>query len=114
MTVAAFISSCRADYAVPVTVCCRALGVSASWYYKWRDRPPTARQDRRAELAYAVWESFKDSGFVYGSPRVWLALVEAGAAPSAQAKSLSSTGTSLVRQRSRPRSSGATAPAKSP
>jgi putative transposase len=78
VTVAAFISSCRADYAVPVTVCCRALGVSASWYYKWRDRPPTARQDRQAELADAVWESFKDSGFVYGSPRVWLDLVEAG------------------------------------
>ena len=36
------------------------------------------------------------------------------AAPSAQAKSWSGKGTSLVRQRSRPRSSGATAPAKSP
>jgi hypothetical protein len=36
------------------------------------------------------------------------------AAPSAQAKSSSSHGASLVRQRSRPRSSGATAPAKSP
>ena len=36
------------------------------------------------------------------------------AAASAQAKSWSSKGTSLVLQRSRPRSSGATAPAKSP
>jgi putative transposase len=78
VTVAAFISSCRAEHAVPVTVSCRALGVSQSWYYKWRDRPPTARQDRQAELAEAVWESFGASGFTYGSPRVWLDLVEAG------------------------------------
>jgi transposase InsO family protein len=78
VTVAAFIGSQRAEHAVPVTVACRALGVSASWYYKWRDRPPTARQDRHAELADAVWESFEDSGFTYGSPRVWLDLVEAG------------------------------------
>lgn len=78
MTVAAFISSQRADHEVPVTVSCRALGVSASWYYKWRDRPPTARQSRHAELADAVWESFRASGFTYGSPRVWLDLHEAG------------------------------------
>lgn len=78
MTVAAFISSQRAVHAVPVTVACRALGVSESWYYKWRDRPPTARQDRRSELADAVWESFRASGFTYGSPRVWLDLRETG------------------------------------
>jgi putative transposase len=78
VTVAAFISSQRADHQVPVTVACRALGVSASWYYKWRDRPPTPRQDRQAALADAVWESFKASGFTYGSPRVWLDLREAG------------------------------------
>ncbi|MEN3361085.1 MAG: putative transposase, partial [Mycobacteriales bacterium] len=57
---------------------CRALGVSPSWFYKWRDRPPTPRQDRHAELVDAVWASFKDSGFIYGSPRVWLDLLEAG------------------------------------
>ena len=78
MTVAAFISSQRAEHAVPVVVSCRALGVSESWYYKWRDRPPTARQDRRSELVDAVWESFRASGFTYGSPRVWLDLREAG------------------------------------
>jgi putative transposase len=78
VTVAAFISSQRAEHEVPVTVSCRALGVSASWYYKWRDRPPTARQGRHAELVDAVWESFRVSGFTYGSPRVWLDLREAG------------------------------------
>jgi len=78
VTVAAFIGSQRAEHQVPVTVSCRALGVSPSWYYKWRDRPPTARQNRQAELAEAIWESFKDSGFTYGSPRVWLDLMETG------------------------------------
>jgi transposase InsO family protein len=78
VTVAAFISSQRAEHQVPVSVACRALGVSASWFYKWRDRPPTARQDRHAGLAEAVWASFQASGFVYGSPRVWLDLLEAG------------------------------------
>jgi putative transposase len=78
VTVAAFIGSQRADHDVPVTVSCRALGVSPSWFYKWRDRPPTPRQDRHGELVDAIWESFRASGFVYGSPRVWLDLVEAG------------------------------------
>ena len=78
MTVAAFIGSQRAEHQVPVTIACRALGVSPSWFYKWRERPPTPRQDRHAELVDAVWEYFKDSGFVYGSPRVWLDLFEAG------------------------------------
>jgi putative transposase len=78
VTVAAFIGSQRAEHAVPVTVACRALGVSASWYYQWRDRPPTARQNRQVGLAEAIWASLQASGFVYGSPRVWLDLVEAG------------------------------------
>jgi transposase InsO family protein len=78
VTVAAFISSQRADHDVPVTLACRALGVSSSWFYKWRDRPPTPRADRHAQLVEAVWESFRASGFVYGSPRVWLDLLGTG------------------------------------
>jgi putative transposase len=78
MTVVAFISSQRAEHQVPVAVACRALGVSSSWYYKWRDRPPTPRADRTEQLTAAIWESFRASGFVYGSPRVWLDLHEAG------------------------------------
>jgi putative transposase len=78
VTVAAFISSQRAEHDVPVTLACRALGVSPSWFYKWRDRPPTPRQDRAEQLVEAVWGSFRASGFTYGSPRVWLDLHEAG------------------------------------
>ena len=59
---------------------CRALGLSASWFYKWRDRPPTLREDRRAALDAAVRASFEDSDGDYGSPRVladlYLAAVE--------------------------------------
>jgi putative transposase len=52
-----------------------------STFYKWHDRPPTAREVRRAELDAAVRASFDDSGGTpgtYGSPRVWEDLVEAG------------------------------------
>jgi transposase InsO family protein len=55
--------------------------VSESWFYKWHDREPTARQQRRAELDAAVKASFDDSGGTpgtYGSPRVWEDLVAAG------------------------------------
>jgi transposase InsO family protein len=55
--------------------------VSESWFYKWWNRQPTARQLRRAELDAAVKASFEDSGGTprtYGSPRVWEDLVEDG------------------------------------
>lgn len=78
MSVAAFISSQRTEHGVPHAVSCRALGVSGSWFYKWRDRPPTARQRRRAELADAVRAIFDASGGTYGSPRVTQDLWAAG------------------------------------
>ena len=78
MTVAAFISSQRTDHAVPHAVTCRALGLSESWFYKWRSRPPTGRQRRRADLADAIRAVFDASGGTYGSPRVALELWAAG------------------------------------
>lgn len=81
MSVARFVASQRTDHRVPHAKCCRWLGVSESWFYKWRDRPPTASQARRAELDEAVKASFEDSGGTpgtYGSPRVFEDLVEAG------------------------------------
>jgi putative transposase len=59
-------------------VTCRALGLSESWFYKWRDRPPTGRDRRRAELADAIRAVFDASGGTYGSPRVALDLWAAG------------------------------------
>ena len=63
---------------MPHAVTCRALGLSESWFYKWRDRQPTPRQRRRAELAVKVREIFNASGGTYGSPRVTLDLWAAG------------------------------------
>lgn len=78
MSVAAFIDSQRAEHQIPTTISCKALGVSTSWFYKWRDRAPSPRQTRAAELEEAIWASFEASGFTYGSPRVFTDLVEAG------------------------------------
>jgi putative transposase len=81
VSVASFIASQRTEHGVPHAKCCRWLGVSESWFYKWKDRPPTARELRRAELDAAVKESFDESGgtpATYGSPRVWEDLVADG------------------------------------
>ncbi|GAA1768565.1 IS3 family transposase [Luedemannella helvata] len=78
MSVAAFIASQRTEYQVPHAIACRALGVSESWFYKWRDRPPTPRRDRRDRLAVAVRTVFDASGGTYGSPRVGDELREQG------------------------------------
>jgi putative transposase len=78
VSVAAFISSQRTVHNVPHAVSCRALGLPESWFYKWRDRPPTSRQVRRAELADAIRKIFDASGGTYGSPRVTLDLWAAG------------------------------------
>jgi len=74
VSVAAFIAGQRAGFGVPHAISCRALGVSESWLYKWRDRPPTSRQARRAELVERIGKLFAESGSTYGSPRIWLDL----------------------------------------
>ena len=44
MSVASFIALERTGISVLHTTCCRWLEVSESWFYKWHDREPTARQ----------------------------------------------------------------------
>ena len=70
MTVASFVAAQRTDHGVPHAVSCRALEISESWFYKWRQRGPTPRQARRVALDAAVRGSFDASGGTYGSPRV--------------------------------------------
>lgn len=81
MIVASFIAAQRTDHRVPHTVSCGLLGVPASTFYKWRDRPPTGQQLRRARLDVAVKASFDRSGGIpgtYGSPRVFEDLIDDG------------------------------------
>jgi putative transposase len=81
MSVASFVAAQRTVHRVPHAKCCRWLEISESWFYKWRDRPPTPRQVRRTELDAAVEAAFDDSGGTpgtYGSPRVFEDLIEAG------------------------------------
>ena len=54
MSVSAHIAAQRTDHGVPHAVSCRALGVAASTFYKWRCRPPTPAKRRRAELDVEV------------------------------------------------------------
>ena len=72
----AFIRSDLAGY--PAGTCCRALGVSRSGYYAWRDRPEAARRARRRALADQVRAVHDENRRAYGSPRVWRALRAAG------------------------------------
>ena len=78
MSVARFIADQRTNYRVPHTLTCLLLGVSLSWFYKWRDRPPTPRQQRRADLDAAVAAMFDDAKGLHGSPRLHADLRAAG------------------------------------
>ncbi len=78
MIVAAFIASQRTEHGVPHEISCRALGVSPSWFYKWKTRTPTAREQRRARLDEEIGKHFTASGGTYGSPRIARDLREVG------------------------------------
>ena len=78
MSVASFVAAQRTDHGVPHAVSCRALGVSESWFYKWKNRPLTVRRQRRARLDAEVRRSYVESDGDYGSPRVRADLREWG------------------------------------
>lgn len=62
----------------PTRVMCRLLDVSASGFYEWRGRPPSARSLADARLLVRIRESFALSHDTYGSPRIWKDLTVAG------------------------------------
>ena len=116
MSVSAHIAAQRTDHAVPHAVSCRALGVAASTFYKWRGRPPTPAQRRRADASdydVEVRACFDASGpgGTYGSPRVRAALRRSGREVSKK-----TVESSMARQglqgRSRRRRRGLTRPDK--
>ena len=62
----------------PVTLMCRALNVSRSGFYKWRNRKPSARQLRREQIEGKVVELFAEYKARYGAPRLAHELKDAG------------------------------------
>lgn len=62
----------------PVTKMIEWAGVSASGYFDWRDRPPSAAAVRRGELAQIVRWHFEDSDGTYGYRRIAAAMNRAG------------------------------------
>jgi len=68
--VAALIAAQRARHRVPALVACRALGVSRSWFYKWKGGTLPPRAQRRQRLAAEVKRLFEAHGGKYGAPRI--------------------------------------------
>lgn len=63
-----FIRQLSSDF--PVRVLCEVLGVSASGYYDWRDREPSATQKRREALGHEMAVIHAAVKQRYGSPRM--------------------------------------------
>src|SRR5437868_15330475 len=78
VAVAALIAAQRDRRRIPHAVACRALGVSRSWFYKWKDSTPGPRAARRERLKAEVARLFRLHDGKYGSPRITADLREAG------------------------------------
>ena len=75
---AAFIASQRERHGVPQAVSCRALGVSPSWFYKWRHGDRSPRRARRERLKAEVRRLFEVHEGKRGSPVIIADLNDAG------------------------------------
>lgn len=62
----------------PVERACKVLDVSRSGFYAWRDRPLSARGQRREELTAKIQSVHAENRRVYGSPRIFKALRKEG------------------------------------
>lgn len=63
---------------LPVRTMCRALGVSTSGFYAWRDRKPSPRAMANAVMTERIRQIHTDSYESYGMPRVREELQEQG------------------------------------
>ena len=71
-----YIESNRGQF--PIETMCRVLGVAPSGYYEWLRHPICDRAQEDARLLRLIRASFVASHGVYGAPRVFLDLREAG------------------------------------
>jgi putative transposase len=65
---------------LPVRTLCRVLRVSASGYYDWRDRAPSARAQANAALMQRIEQVHRASDATYGAPRIHAEFAELGVA----------------------------------
>src|SRR5258708_27669012 len=72
-----FIKANRNEYSAQAM--CRVLGVAPSGYYEWLQQPISNRAQEDARLLRLIRASFVASHGIYGAPRVFLDLREAGA-----------------------------------
>lgn len=63
---------------LPVRAMCRLLQVSASGYYAWRDRPPSARSVSDVVLTERIRSIHAASDATYGRPRIHAELAAQG------------------------------------
>lgn len=71
-----FIKAHRREY--PIEVMCKVLDVAPSGYYEWLQKPISDRALEDARLLTLIRASYKASHGIYGAPRVFLDLREAG------------------------------------
>jgi transposase InsO family protein len=76
--VAAYIASQRESRGIPHAVSCRALGVSQSWFYKWRHGDRSARRARRERLKAEIRRLFEAHKGKRGSPMITADLRDLG------------------------------------
>ena len=75
---ARFIASQRDAHGIPQAVSCRALGVSQSWLYKWKQGELPPRAARRERLKAEIARLFAAREGKDGSPRITAALRDDG------------------------------------
>ena len=71
-----FIKAHRGEFSVQMM--CRLLDVTRSGFYEWLEQPLSNRAQEDARLLRLIRASFEASQGVYGAPRVFLDLREAG------------------------------------
>jgi putative transposase len=76
--VAGLIAAQREQHGIPHAVSCRALGVSQSWFYKWKDGELPPRAARRERLKAEIRRLFGERHGKDGSPRITAALRDDG------------------------------------
>ncbi len=62
----------------PITLLCKALDISESGYYAWKNRKVSQHTREDARLAAAIQQIFLDHRQLYGSPRIHAALKQQG------------------------------------